>query len=78
MDTLDFAGNVLFILLITLSAVALIVAWLKVLISIARSSISSVSRTLLFGVVLFTGPFVGTAIGWLALRSYRSRSRVLR
>jgi len=62
------AGNVLFIALVVVGSLALFAAWIKVLITVARSSIRSVTRNLLFGVVLLTGPFVGTAIGWLALR----------
>jgi len=68
----DFAGD-LFVALGATIAVASVFFWVKTLIRIARSSLDALLRTLLFGLVVFTGPLVGTVIGWLVLRGFTSR-----
>ena len=71
-SSVDLSGGLVIVLGATI-AVTAVFLWLKILIRIIRSSLDAVPRTLLFGLVVFTGPFVGTAIGWLALRSLRPR-----
>ena len=66
--------EVLVVVLISTLMVAVTVSWVKVLIFIARSSYGSVFRTLLFVVVLFWGPIMGTLVGWLALRRFPART----
>jgi hypothetical protein len=67
-----FGGGLVVVLGATI-AVTSVFLWLKILIRIIRSSLDAVPRALLFGLVVFTGPFAGTAIGWLALRLLRPR-----
>jgi hypothetical protein len=55
--------------LLAAGTVAMFVAWVKVLISVARTPLLPLPRTVAFGVTLFTGPLVGTVIGWLTLRT---------